>query len=166
MKINLDLVQLINQAEKSSFYLWKLNFLLGFMVPFNKQHKIKVEKIKQGEFTTVIPYKKRNLNHIKGIHACGLATVAEYASGLSILYRLDVKKYRLIMKSINVEYFYQAKMDAVANVNKPADFLSEGVSDVIDIKDEIKINDKSGNHLATAIIIWQIKSWEKVKTNL
>ncbi len=162
----MDLVHLINQAEKSSFHLWKLNFLLGFVVPFNKRHNIKVSAINQGEFTTTIPYKKKNFNHIKGIHACGLATVAEYASGLSILYRLDVKKYRLIMKSIAVEYFYQAKMDAVAKVNKPANFLSEGIDDVMDVKDEITINDKAGNHLATATIVWQIKPWEKVKTNL
>lgn len=140
--------------------------LLGFVVPFNKRHSIKVVEIKNGEFTTLIPYKKKNFNHIKGIHACGLATVAEYASGLSILYRLDVKKYRLIMKSISVEYFYQAKMDAMAKVSKPNDFLSEGLDDVMDVKDEIKISDKVGNHLATATIVWQIKPWEKVKTNL
>jgi hypothetical protein len=162
----LDVVRLINQAEKSSFHLWKLNILLGFVVPFNKRHNIKVAEIKNGEFVTVIPYKKKNFNHIKGIHACGLATVAEYASGLSILYRLDVKKYRLIMKSISVEYFYQAKMDAMAKVSKPNDFLSEGLDDVMDVKDEIKISDKVGNHLATATIVWQIKPWEKVKTNL
>ena len=88
----MQIEQIIQNAENSSFGLWWLNFLLARLIPFNKPHSIKVIKISKSEIQTNIPYKKKNLNHIKGIHACGLATAAEFASGLLLLYNLGFKE--------------------------------------------------------------------------
>ena len=166
----MQIEKIIQNAENSSFGLWWLNFILARLIPFNKPHSIKVIKISKSEIRTSIPYKKRNLNHIKGIHACGLATTAEFASGLLLLYNLGFKEYRLIMKSLHVDYQYQAKLDSTAifklstneldeNILKP--LLNDGVVEKVC---EIKVVDKEGNLLCVAKTVWQIKSWEKVKT--
>lgn len=168
----MQIEKIIQNAENSSFGLWWLNFILARLIPFNKPHSIKVIKISKSEIQTNIPYKKKNLNHIKGIHACGLATAAEFASGLLLLYNLGFKEYRLIMKSLHVDYQYQAKLDSTAifklstseldeNILKP--LLNDGVVEKVC---EIKVVDKEGNLLCLAKTIWQIKSWEKVKTKL
>ncbi|MEX2379192.1 MAG: DUF4442 domain-containing protein [Vicingaceae bacterium] len=164
--------KIIQRAEKSSWGLWWLNFLLGRMIPFNRPHGIKVIKISKTEIQTKIPYKKKNLNHIKGIHACGLATAAEFASGLLLLYNLGFKKYRLIMKSIHVDYHYQAKKEAIATFKLSADELQSKMlqalqSDgVVEKLCRIEVKDSEGNLLCKAQTNWQIKSWEKVKTKV
>ncbi|MBX7175295.1 MAG: peptide chain release factor 2, partial [Saprospiraceae bacterium] len=41
-----------------------------------------------------------NLNHLKGLHACSLATLGEFTAGMSLLHALRSMDYRLIMKEI------------------------------------------------------------------
>lgn len=162
----------INNAKKSKFGLFKLNIGLSYIIPFNKRHHIKVVDISDNSVRTTIPYKRRNLNHIKGIHACGLATAAEFASGLLLLTKLGGKKYRLIMESLEMKYHYQAKCDVFAEFSVNEDWMKEMIyrplkdNDTIMVKCEIKLIDEENNHVATGYTNWQIKDWEKVRTRL
>ena len=81
----MDFEKYIEGAKKSRFGLFKLNFGLGFIIPFNKPHGIKVTAITDNSVSTIIPYRRKNMNHIRGVHACGMATCAEFASGLLLL---------------------------------------------------------------------------------
>src|SRR5690606_9167838 len=110
----MDFNKLIKHAQNSKFGLWKLNFLLQRFIPFNRPHGIKIVSLNPNRVEVNIPYKKKNLNHIKGLHACGLATAAEFSSGFLLLSRLGMENYRLIMQSLEVEYFYQGKKNATA----------------------------------------------------
>ena len=85
--------QLIDKAQNSSFYLRVLNWSLWRIIPFNKPHGIKIQKIESDGIVTTLPYKRKNLNHIKGLHACGMATLAEFTTGLMLLKKLDTSKY-------------------------------------------------------------------------
>lgn len=162
----------IENAKKTKFGLWKLNFGLFRIIPFNKPHDIKLHKLTDNSIETIIPYKRKNFNHIKGIHACGLATCAEFASGFLLLTRLDSKKYRLIMKRIEMSYHYQAKSDVVARFELNDDWLTEQILKPLTIKDsifikcKIELYDKNDNHVATGITDWQVKDWKKVKTKM
>ena len=162
----------LTHAKNSSFGLWKLNFGLFRVIPFNKPHSIKINKITDDFIETKIPYKRKNFNHIKGIHACGLATCAEFASGFLLLTRLNSKQYRLIMESISMTYHYQAKTDIVARFNVTNDWLDEHILtplqsyDKVYIKCTIELYDTKENHIATGITNWQIKDWNKVKTKI
>ena len=164
--------KLINQAKTSKFGLWKLNIGLSYLIPFNKPHGIKVSKLSNDSIETSIPYKRRNFNHIKGIHACALTTCAEFASGFLLLTRLDQKKYRLIMQDIDMTYHYQAKSDVVAKFFITNEWLNTEIltplttSSCVSIKCEIELFDKDNNHVATGHTNWQIKDWEKVKTKV
>ena len=161
---------LIQKAKTSSFYRKILNWSLNKMIPFNKPHRFSVVEISDYRLRTLVPYRKSNFNHIRGIHACALATVSEFTSGFLLLSRLDIKKYRLIMQRLEMDYHYQGKMDAIAEFEISEDWMQQQVyepltrQDAIVIPCEIRIHDVKGNHLTTGKIFWQIKDWTKVKT--
>ena len=157
------------KAQHSSFRLWLLNVVLLRTVPFNKPHALKVTHIHEGEITITARNIRPNQNHIKGIHACLLATLCEYVSGLSLLLQLDPKAYRIILKSIQMTYHYQAKQDVDVSfkINKE-DFEREIIqplhtAEAIFKEFPIEIYDKERNHICTGLINWQIKSWKNVK---
>lgn len=168
----INLSRLISRAKKSGFYLRVLNIGLNQMVPFNRPHGFKVLEIGDNHLKTLVPYKRRNFNHIKGIHACALATLAEFTTGLLLLIKLDPKNYRLIMQKLEMEYHYQARMDAFAIFTISDEWLRLKIlgplstDDKVTVNCEVKIHDMEKNHLATGIITWQIKKWDKVKTKV
>ena len=163
---------LFQGAKKSAWGLKKLNWALWYVIPFNKPHKIKVHSIADNKVETFVPYKRSNLNHIKGIHACAMATAAEFSSGLLLLSRLDVTEYRIIMKDLRLEYLFQGKTGITATFSLSEDDLNSKIidplknTDVIYFEAEIKLTDDKNNHVATAYSNWQIKDWKQVKTKM
>lgn len=161
---------IMQKARHSSFWLAVLNMAMPFVVPFNRGHGIRIVQLENGRVMALLPYRKRNQNHIGGIHACAMATVAEYTSGFCLLNLLDAKTYRLIMKGFEIEFHYQGKMDAFAEYQlSEADLRTLVLEPLeqeskIELKCPVQVHDREGNHLATAEIIWQIKKWEAVKT--
>lgn len=164
------LQQQVLKAKDSKFHLWLLNTALLRTVPFNKPHALKVVHIGDDDLTIEAKNIRPNQNHIKGIHACLLATLCEYVSGLSLLLKLDPKDYRIILKNINMTYHYQAKKNVRANFSLPAAFFKTEVLDPLQNAEAvfkeftIDIYDEDQNHICTGIINWQIKSWKNVKT--
>ncbi|NOT75939.1 MAG: DUF4442 domain-containing protein [Cyclobacteriaceae bacterium] len=162
----------IEKAKHSSFWRWILNQSLYRMVPFNAPHKFQVVEIGDHFLKALIPYRRSNFNHIKGLHACGLATISEFATGFLLLSRLDIKKYRLIMRRIEMEYHYQGKMDAYAEFSTSDEWFQKEIivplqtQESVEVPCIIKIHDVKGNHLTTGKVFWQVKDWTKVKTKL
>ena len=140
------------------------------MVPFNGPHKLKVESVSSKHLKVKLPYRKKNLNHLNGLHACAMATLAEVCSGLLLISNLNPKKYRLILQKLDMEYFYQGKTNAYGEFNIEGEWWKEKVTDpiekegVINVLCPVKIVDEQANHLATGTAHWQVKEWEKVKT--
>lgn len=161
---------IFQKAKTSSVYLRLLNWLLTRMIPFNKSHDLKVQETTDSKISVRLPYKRRNLNHIKGIHACAMATLTEYTSGLFLISKLGMSKYRIILQKLDMEYHYQGKMDAVATFGLSDEWLKQHIidpladSDSVVIVCEVKILDVKGNHLSTGRASWQLKDWHKVKT--
>ena len=168
----MNTTKLVKRAQDSRFYLWLLNLGLYKMIPFNKPHKFRVAEITDTKIKTMLPYRKSNFNHIKGIHACAMATVSEFTTGFLIVSKLDPKKYRIIMKTLEMEYHYQGKMDAYGEFEITDQWLEEQVyrplekEDSIVVRCEVKIHDEEGNHLSTGNVYWQVKPWSKVKTTV
>ncbi len=166
----MNLPKLAKKAAESRFYRWLLSQGLNRMVPFNKPHKFKVEDIGDNHLQTVLPYRKRNLNHLKGLHACAMATLAEVTSGFLLISKLDPRKYRLILKKLEMEYHYQAKMEAWARFEISEEWMQDNIIEPLSVEGvvllpcTIEIYDRENNHLATGIAHWQIKDWKGVKT--
>jgi acyl-coenzyme A thioesterase PaaI-like protein len=157
------------KAQSSSFYLWLLNRLLWRLIPFNHSHKVSIHKISDEQVIIKLPYKRSNQNHLKGMHACALATLCEYACGIGLMTKLDPKNYRIILKEIKLDYLAQAKSDVFAaftidditlqnEVIKP---LSE--TGVIVKTYTIEAFDKSNKAICTGQITWQLKKWDMVR---
>lgn len=161
---------LIGKAQHSAFYLWLLNKAAERFVSFNKPHSFKIRNITNHFVEIELPYKRLNLNHIKGIHACALATLCEYSTGLVLLSATDANLYRIILKNINITYHYQAKTNVLASFKLSEEWIKENV--VVPLKEkeavfiglQIEVYDKHKNHICTGLINWQIKPWKKVKT--
>ncbi len=166
----MNLPKLATKAAHSKFYRWLLTLGLNRLVPFNFPHKFKVEEISDNHLQTVLPYRKRNLNHLKGLHACAMATLAEVTTGFLLISKLDPRKYRLILKKLEMEYHYQAKMEAWARFEISEEWMEENIikplseEGVVLLPCTIEIYDRENNHLATGIAHWQIKDWQRVKT--
>jgi hypothetical protein len=168
----MNLQRLLSDAEKSSFYRWVLNLGLNYTIPFNKPHRFKVVELSLSHVKVLLPYRRSNFNHIRGIHACALATVSEFTTGLLLIKRLDPSKYRLIMQRLEMDYHYQGKMDATATFSIDDQWISRQILEPLNESDstvvicEVKIHDTAGNHLTTGKVYWQIKDWKKVKTKV
>ncbi len=164
--------QLMEKAQHSKFELWKLNKAINFMIPFNRPHGFKILEISKTHVTTLIPYKKKNFNHIRGLHATALATLSEFTTGLLLLNILGIKNYRLILQRLDIEYHYQGKMSATAHFKVDAQWLQQHVytplqhQDSVVVPCPIDIHDQQGNKLTSATIYWQLKTWAKVKTKV
>lgn len=170
--IKMNLNKIIKKAGHSPVYLKILNLGLNRTIPFNKPHGIKVLEISENQIRTFIPYKKRNFNHIRGVHACALATLSEFTTGLMLISRIDSKKYRIIMKALYMDYYYQAKKHVYATFEMSDQWLEETIfkplekEDAVLVKCTVETRDQDGNLLATGNIHWHIKPWDKVRTKV
>lgn len=160
---------LFNKAKHSRFHLWVLNRGALRMIPFNNQHGFIIKSISDEAVETFAPYKRRNFNHLRGIHACGLATIGELSAGMLLLSVFDPAKYRLIMSELTISYHYQAKMPTrsrselmKAEQDELLSTLNSGEAVLKKMASEL--HDEDGNHIATAYTTWQLKPWSKVKT--
>ena len=161
---------LISKTQNSSFYLWLLNKVAAYIVPFNKAHKLSIKKITNHSIEVELPYKRANLNHVKGIHACALATLCEYCTGIVLLSSTDAALYRIILKNINITYHYQAKTAVRAKFELSPEWIQLNIVDALKNTEavfsefKIEVYDAVNNHICTGLINWQIKAWKNVKT--
>jgi acyl-coenzyme A thioesterase PaaI-like protein len=167
-----DPAKIVEKAKHSPLYLKILNWSLNRMIPFNKPHDFKIIAIGDYSLKTRIPYKHRNFNHIRGLHACALATISEFTTGFLLITKLDAKKYRLIMQRLEMDYHYQGKKNSYAEFILSPDWFETKIYTPLKTQEstvvicEVKIHDETGNHLTTGKVHWQVKDWSKVKTKV
>jgi acyl-coenzyme A thioesterase PaaI-like protein len=163
---------IFKKAAHSSFYLWLMNRALNRLIPFNGPHSFEVLEVSPNHIRTKLPFKRKNLNHLKGLHACALATLSEITGGLLLISRLGFKNYRIILKELKMEYHYQGKTNAYANFEVEEAWMKTEVINVLEEQGEVtvpcvvKSYDEMGNHICTGTTYWQIKTWQKVKTKI
>lgn len=146
----------------------QMNWILNLIVPFNRPHGIRVSAITRSKVTAYLPYKRRNFNHLKGIHACALCTLGEFPAGILLISKFSFKDYRLILADLNAEYHQQARTDLTAVACWPEGLISKEIQNILDNEEhyslplKTKITDKEEIEVATITTTWQLKAWEKV----
>src|SRR5690606_4598889 len=161
--------KIIEKARHSTWYRRLLNLSLNRLVPFNKPHGFRVVELESYAVKVLLPYRKRNLNHIRGLHACALATVSEFSTGLVLISQLNPREYRLIMQRLEMDYHYQGRTDAYATFRISEEWLRDEIlqplesSDAVVTTRQVLVHDASGNHLTTGRVYWQIKKWSAVR---
>lgn len=164
--------KLMDKAESGGIWLKIMNLALDRMIPFNKPHGFRIREIRRNHVVSEIPYRRRNFNHIKGLHACALATLTEFTTGILLIRHLPASRYRLIMKTLEMDYHYQGKTSAVARFDLSDAWVQEQIitplskHDAVVVTCEVKIHDKNGNQLTTGRVHWQVKEWSKVRTKV
>lgn len=162
--------ELFDKASGSSFWMWIANRLMWHKVPFNKPHRIKINSFSQHSISAHLPLSHKNRNHLGTVHACAMAALGEYITGVLLLYHLDPSIYRLIMKNISVSYYYQCKTGAHASFAvEPKSLLDKinsnlGEEGKMLLPCTVEVHDDEQNHICTVNTEWQIKDWSKVKT--
>lgn len=165
------LSSLIQKSETSKKHLWLLNRVMNHSVKFNRPHGFQVVKISPNQVQTFAPYHKKNFNHVRGIHACAIATVGELAAGIMLMYHFSPLNYRIIMSHIQIDYHYQAKKNIIATaVFSDADKQTVLTALTHDNKTNhtvtTEIRDDDHELVATVQTTWQIKPWKDVKTKM
>lgn len=165
----MKLEEIVEKSYTSKFWLEILNYGLWFKIPFNKPHLLRITSLGRNSITVKAPYKRKNLNHLRGIHACALATASEYACGFLLISRLNAEKYRLIMRSMQVDYIKQGKSDVYVNFNIDENRILEikeklgRVPQCLEIL-EVEVRDTKQNLISIAKLEWQLKEWRKVES--
>jgi len=161
---------LLDRGVTSAASRWIASKLFSHAVPFNQPHGIAIVDLTNTSVKTKLPYRRSNWNHIKGLHACGLATLAEFTTGVALLRQLESENYRLIMRSLALEFVYQGKSDAYCEYDVSSEWVDRTVvqplttHDAVTVETRPEVHDTDGNLLCTAKISWQIKPWERVGT--
>ena len=163
---------LIQKVEKKGSGLWLLNILFRFAIPFNAAHGLRISKIGSDYIETLAPNRRRNKNHINGIHACCIATISEFAAGLTFLRWLNPTDYRFILSDLNIHYSYQGKTACRAISKLSQADLNTKILTPLKTAESVlyqqtsEVFDKNNQLIATCKTSWQIKEWSKVKTKL
>lgn len=164
----MSLSQQLQKAESSAWGLWKLNRLLAMGIPFNRPHRFRVMSVEPSRVCVAAPFRRQNYNHLRGMHACAIATVGELAAGLMLIRHFSDHTYRLILSHLSVEYERQARSQIVSKVVLSTEQLeaartalsAEGVftiemtSDILDASDML---------VARVQTRWQLKQWALVR---
>lgn len=164
--------QLIKKAQRSPFRLWLLNIILWWKIPFNLPHRIKIIKIEEEAITMLLPFRKRNKNHINSMHACALATICEYITGITLAKVIDPEKYRFILQKLEMSYKYQAKKDVIARMEIPSGWIMDEVlvplrsAESVIKEFKAELFDTDHNLICIGSSNWQIKKWDAVKTKV
>lgn len=164
------LLKMLETASSEKF-LRLFNRFGKWIIPFNRPHRLRIEQLEDHQCLTKIPYRRTNWNHLKGIHAGAIATIGEFTAGILLIWNFGMSKYRLILSRLEVEYHYQGKthLHALAQFD-PAEkqrireILEKGEPALVEMKTEIE--DLQKNKIATVKTVWQMKSWNAVKTKV
>ena len=164
--------RLIKNAQRSSIHRWLLNKVLHHKIPFNKPHQIEIVKVEAEAITMRLPFIRKNKNHINSMHACALATMSEYISGISLVRSLGTEKYRYILKELRMVYSYQAKEDVFTSFGLSEKWIKDEVitplltDDAVNRELKVELFDSQNKLICTGFPVWQIKRWDAVKTKV
>ena len=93
--------------------------LMGRFVPFLSTAGLRFETISHETVRVSLRNRRPVQNHIKGIHACAMALLAETATGFAVQMNIPDDKL-ILLKSMNIQYTKRAEgnMYAVAHVSE------------------------------------------------
>lgn len=149
-------------AAKLGKVSW-MSRLMQEVIPFNRPHRLTVEFLSDDCCQVALPFRRRNRNHVGSMHACAMATAAEYASGLCVLSAFGVGEVRLVMANLQIQFSRRAHGNCVAKAQLPGHVLR-------DVRMKLKqqgrcafdlrsvVRDAQGEEVAEAQITWHLKA--------
>lgn len=146
----------------------RLSRIFSRLIPFNRPHGFRIEKMGPEGVAISLPHRRRNLNHLGTLHACALATCGEFAAGLCLLDAFDLGTHRLIMSKLECTYHKRPSGPALATASLAPSVLADLGAKLADSGKatctmQTELHDAEGTHCVTVRTDWQIKRWSQVK---
>ncbi|MCW5830077.1 MAG: YiiD C-terminal domain-containing protein [Deltaproteobacteria bacterium] len=99
-------------------------------IPFVERAGMTVEEMEPRRAVGKMPI-KLNLNHVQIMYAGSLFTLAEITGGAMLAATFDLSKYRLVVKSFNIEFKKPVKTDALCEIAFPEEEV-ERIKKILD----------------------------------
>ena len=133
---------------------WLTSFMLGSVVPLVGTAGLRFEEISNERVVVSIRNRRKVQNHIKGVHAAGMALLAETATGFCVGMNVPDDKLPLI-KSMKVSYLKrsQGDMKAVAQL-RPEQIQQILTQDKGEVTVPVSITDESGQEPIQCEMVW------------
>ena len=133
------------------------------VIPFNRPHRLTVQSLSDERCEVALPFRRKNLNHVGTMHACALATAAEYASGLCVLSAFGVGRVRLVMANLQISYSKRGDSTCVAEAELPSEMLKHVQTQLNDhgrcaFELHSVVRDAADDVVAEAQITWHLKA--------
>ncbi len=139
-----------------------LDEALEWTIPFNRNLGFRIESLTNCDVVVRSKDKRRRKNHVGGAHACALALLGEYPSGLLIAKNYPIDRYRFIISALNVTYEKQGRGELTSYSQAPK-VWPEFKDGEAWIEMETLIKNKDQELVARVQTRWQIKEWSKVR---
>lgn len=138
-------------------------------IAFNGPHKFEFLEIGPEKTKLGIPHIRNNQNHLGTVHACAMATAGEYSAGLLLVKNFSMQEYRYVLSSLEVDYKKQGVGKLTAQSVLALDDIAQykldlEKKDAVFVKMETEITNQKGEHLCLAKTCWQIKKWNKARS--
>jgi acyl-coenzyme A thioesterase PaaI-like protein len=168
--MNTKLSQYTDKLLKNSsqaFALKIIEKIFNIGIPFNFSRSFKLIELSEVKTKIKMPCIRANKNHLGGMHACAIATLGEYAAGLSLIKRFGSSDYRLIMKELKTDYIKQASNDLYGEVTIEKAELDQ-VESIIATDEKASISvltnilNAQDEVVAVVQTEWQLKGWQAV----
>lgn len=133
---------------------WLSSLLLGKVVPLVGTAGLRFEELTHERVVVSIRNRRKVQNHIKGVHAAGMALLAETATGFCVGMNLPDDKLPLI-KTMRVDYLKRAvgDMKAVAQL-RPDQIQQIMTLDKGEVTVPVCITDESGQEPIQCEMLW------------
>lgn len=159
----------LRAAQSSEEGLRQLNEFFWKGIPFNKPHGVTIRHVSEERVTLSLPYEEPNFNHVETLHACALATLAEFATGLMLLVHFDPSEYRVLLQSMEIAYRFPGRRDAVADFVVDLAWLRNEIVPQVErgegasIPLEVAVDDTGGHQLCSATLHWYVRRASRAK---
>mgnify|MGYP003387319764 CR=1 FL=1 len=142
--------------------------ILKLAIPFNAPHRFHIVKLEKTEVQIELPNFKLNHNHVKGIHACAIATLGEFCAGLTLARNLGLSRYRLILAELEVKYHLQGRTTLTGKAKLSPEKLDAlktqlGSTEKVLFEHHTAVENAHGERVADVRTVWQLKDWNKVQ---
>ena len=161
--MKIDIFKKLENMKNKKIKHTILDKVLNINIPFNRRLKFKITELNPKVVSVTSPSVKSRQNHIKGAHACALATLGEYPAGLVLAQNFSVENYRFILKELSMNYEKQGRGElfatcSVKTLKKPSQTAENWY------KMKTEITNKKGELVAICNTNWQVKPWGLVKS--
>ena len=133
---------------------WAVSQVLGRAVPLVGTAGLRFEQITPAQVVVHMPNRRKVQNHIGGVHAAGMALLAETATGFCVGMNVPDDKLPLI-KSMKVDFVRRAvgSLTAVASL-QPGQIALMQTQDKSEVTVSVIITDESGQQPILAEMVW------------